>query len=126
VMTVSTDDVMQCLSEIVDPCSVGNRTPMSITEMGLIRSITVGESGEVRIDMRLTAPSCLMVGHFNAEAMSKVSKLPGVTEVKVGFDAGHDWSPDMIVPQAQRRRAQRMELLRTRLREHPAGSQTSV
>jgi ATP-binding protein involved in chromosome partitioning len=125
-MTVSTDDVMQCLSEIVDPCSVGNRTPMSITEMGLIRSITVGENGEVRIDMRLTAPSCLMVGHFNAEATSKISKLPGVTEVKLGFDAGHDWSPDMIAPRAQRRRAQRMQLLRTRLGERPSDSQTSV
>jgi metal-sulfur cluster biosynthetic enzyme len=114
VTTVSVDDVMQCLSEIIDPCSVGNRTPMSITEMGLIRSVTISDAGEVHIDMRLTAPSCLMVGHFSDEASSKISELPGVTGVKLGFDAGHDWSPDMISAEAQGRRAQRLQLLQTR------------
>jgi|SRR6516162_7591354 metal-sulfur cluster biosynthetic enzyme len=113
--TVSLDDVMQCLGEIIDPCSVGNRTPISITDMGLIRSITVSEAGEVRIDMRLTAPSCLMVGHFNDEATSRISKLPGVTDVNLTFDAGHDWSPELLSPKAQSLRTQRLELLRSRL-----------
>jgi metal-sulfur cluster biosynthetic enzyme len=117
--TISSDDVMQCLAEIIDPCSVGNRTPMSITEMGLIRSITVSEAGKVRIDMRLTAPSCLMVGHFNDEARSRISRLPGVTDVKLTFDAGHDWSPDLLSPKAQLQRAQRLELLRSRLEADP-------
>ena len=112
--TVTVDEVMQCLSEIIDPCSVGNRTPMSITEMSLIRSVTISHDGKVQIEMRLTAPSCLMVGHFNDEATSKVSKLPGVTAVKLGFDAGHDWSPDMISAEAQSRRAQRLQLLQTK------------
>ena len=112
--TVSSDDVMQCLGEIIDPCSVGNRTPMSITDMGLIRSISVSETGEVRIDMRLTAPSCLMVGHFNDEATSLISQLPGVTDVKLTFDAGHDWSPDLLSPKAKMQRTQRLELLRSR------------
>jgi metal-sulfur cluster biosynthetic enzyme len=113
--TISSEDVMKCLGEIIDPCSVGNRTPMSITEMGLIRSITVSEEGNVRIDMRLTAPSCLMVGHFNEEASSRISKLPGVTDVKLTFDAGHDWTPDLLSANAQKQRTQRLELLRSRL-----------
>lgn len=115
--TASVDDVMQCLSEIIDPCSVGNRTPMSITEMSLIKTVTISDDGRVQIEMRLTAPSCLMVGHFNDEATSKISKLPGVTAVNVGFDAGHDWSPDMISADAQARRARRLQLLQARYSE---------
>lgn len=118
---VSVDDVMQCLSEIIDPCSVGNRTPMSITEMSLIKTVTISDDGQVQIAMRLTAPSCLMVGHFNDEATSKISKLPGVTTVKLGFDAGHDWSPDMISAEAQGRRAQRLQMLQTRYSAAVAG-----
>ena len=118
--TVSSDEVMQCLGEIIDPCSVGNRTPMSITDMGLIRSISVSAEGAVRVDMRLTAPSCLMVGHFNDEATSKISKLPGVTDVKLTFDAGHDWSPEMLSPKAQQQRTQRLQLLRTRFENDSA------
>lgn len=105
--------VEQCLGEILDPCSVGNRTPMSVTEMGLIRAIDIADNGVVTIAMRLTAPSCLMVGHFNSESIDKVGRLPGVTDVRLTFDSGLDWSPDMIAPAAQERRLQHLELLRS-------------
>jgi metal-sulfur cluster biosynthetic enzyme len=107
----STTDVLECLGEILDPCSVGNRTPMSITEMGLVRDIEITDDGAVSIAMRLTAPSCLMVGHFKDEAAARIGKLDGVTDVSMTYDSGLDWSPDMIEPAAQERRRRHLTLL---------------
>ena len=64
--------------------------------------------------MRLTAPSCLMVGHFKTEATKLIGALAGVTEVTLRTDSGLDWDPSMITPDAQARRAVHLELLRAR------------
>jgi metal-sulfur cluster biosynthetic enzyme len=109
--SVATEEIEACLDKILDPCSVGNRTPMSITEMGLIQSIDVDDDGVVTVAMRLTAPACLMVGFFKDEATALIGKLDGVSEVRLTYDAGLDWSPDMIRPAAQERRRKYLEVL---------------
>lgn len=103
--------VRECLGEILDPCSVGNRTPMSITEMGLISSIDIDDAGVVEVRMRLTAPACLMVGFFNEEAIAKIGRLDGVSDVRLTYDSGLDWTPDLIEPAAQERRRKYLQLM---------------
>jgi metal-sulfur cluster biosynthetic enzyme len=103
--------VRECLGEILDPCSVGNRTPMSITEMGLISSIDISDTGVVDVRLRLTAPACLMVGFFNEEAIAKIGLLDGVSDVRLTYDSGLDWTPDLIEPAAQARRRKYLELM---------------
>lgn len=92
------------LDQVIDPCSVGAGNPMSLVEMGLIDSVALDPAGRCLVRMRLTAPGCLMVGVFREECLARLGALPGVVEVDVEFDAGLDWSPEMLTPEASSRR----------------------
>ena len=105
-------DVRTVLDEIKDPCSVAACVPMGLDEMGIVKAVHVGADGHVDVELRLTSPFCEMIAYMRNEAMAKVGSLPGVTGVSVRHDAGFDWDPDMIAPQAQARRRQRIAMLR--------------
>jgi metal-sulfur cluster biosynthetic enzyme len=97
-------DVRRRLDAIGDPCSVAQGTPMGLDEMGLVRDVRVDADGNVAIDLRLTSPTCVMVGYFRAEAERLVGELPGVRSVQVHWDQGLDWTPADMSRDAQRRR----------------------
>lgn len=50
-----------------------------------------------------------MIGFMKTEEMSKVGEVEGVGSVTVEGDAGLDWSPEMISPEAQKRRREKLE-----------------
>jgi metal-sulfur cluster biosynthetic enzyme len=98
------EQVYDCLRRIHDPCSVASVSPMNLVEMGLIRQVRISDGGEVDVDMRLTAPSCFMVGFMSKETTRLVGELDWVTAVRLNPDEGLDWDPDLIAPEAQQRR----------------------
>jgi len=100
--------VLACLDEIQDPCSVVNGTPMGLVEMGLVGSVDVSGNGDVDICLRLTSPFCEMIGFMKSEAISKIAALGGAGSVNVRCDSGFDWSPDLMSPAARRRRERRL------------------
>lgn len=104
-------EIRQLLDMIGDPCAVAQGIPMGIEEMGLVREVTIDDEGHVEIDLRLSSPSCMMVGYFRVEAERLVLALPEVASVSVKADLGIDWKPEMMRPQARRRRR---EALRAR------------
>ena len=59
---------------------------------------------EVTVGLRLTSPTCLMVGYFCSEIASTLRDLAGDRQVRVTYDLGLDWSPNMIAPEAAERR----------------------
>ena len=89
------EDVRACLSEIIDPCSVGTGLPLNILEMGLLKDIDI-QDGHVAVRLRLTTPMCMLFPHFLDEAQSKVGALPDVESVTCETDAGFDWGPEMM------------------------------
>lgn len=95
--------IRELLNGIVDPCSVSHGVPMGIEEMGLIEKVDI-EDGAVTVHMRLTSPCCLMVGYFATEAKSRIAALPGVRSADLKHDTGFEWRPEMIHPEAERRR----------------------
>ena len=103
--------IRRILDTIKDPCSVANSLPMGLAEMGLIRSIDVGNDGSVVVDLRLTSPFCEMIAFFQNEVMRLVATVPGVTAVRVTNDAGFDWDADMMAPSAKERRRERLAQL---------------
>lgn len=107
------ETIRTVLDEIKDPCSLAAGTPLGLSEMGLVREITVGPGGAVGIDLRLTSPFCHMIGFFKSEAMLRVGSLPGVSSVELRADNGLDWSPNDISPTAQARRAVRLREMET-------------
>lgn len=100
-------DIYRCLEQIIDPCSASSASPMNLVEMGLIREVSIDVIGVVTVQLRLTAPSCFMVGTMTKQAKQLIGRLPGVREVTVISDAGLEWTPDLIAPEtAERRRRQ--------------------
>lgn len=98
------------LDEIVDPCSEARGTDISIVEMGLLKSIDVSD-GHVHIDLRITSPSCMMVGYFIEQAEKRVGSLDGVEEVTLSTDAGMDWREEMMAEEALERRQEHQQAL---------------
>lgn len=106
-------EILRRLDGIHDPCSVASGVPMGLTEMGLVGSVDIGENGDaidVVVNLRLTAPFCHMIPFMQSETIREVSALPGVRSVRVTGDAGLDWTPDLIAPQAQERRRRLLPL----------------
>ena len=111
--------VREQLDDIVDPCSEARGTDISIVEMGLLKSIEVADR-QVHIDLRITSPSCMMVGYFIEEAQKRVGSLDGVEEVTLETDAGMDWREEMMSEDALARRALHQQALADRYEEEQA------
>lgn len=84
------------LDEIKDPCSVAAGTPFGLSEMGLVDEITISDTGDVLVKLRLTSPFCHMIGFFKQEATRRIETLAGINSVELFADNGLDWSPSRI------------------------------
>lgn len=81
--------------------------------MGLLKRIEI-EEGTVHIELRITSPSCMMIGYFIEQAQDRVGELEGVEEVTLETDAGMQWRDDMMTPEAKRRRREHQQALADR------------
>lgn len=99
------------LAGVVDPCSTASVVSMSIVELGLVPDVSL-DQGVLTVHLRLTSPSCMMVGYIAREVEERLSGLEGVGSVVVQPDAGLDWDPSMMDPHVARERGRRLTLLR--------------
>lgn len=107
--------VREQIDEIIDPCSEARGTDISIVEMGLLKKIEV-DDGTVHIELRITSPSCMMVGYFIEQANERVGRLPGVETVTLETDAGFSWRDEMMADDAMERRHTHQQMLAERYR----------
>jgi len=77
----SEDQITEKLRAVIDP-----ELRRSIVELGMVRSIEVGEGGRIEIVVSLTTAGCPIRSHFEQAVAKQVSELDGVTEVAVSFD----------------------------------------
>ena len=108
------EDVISRLHEVIDPCSVATNVPLSIVEMGMVENVDVA-SGNVMVALRMTSPLCHALPYFQMEVERVLAGMPGISEVKCTFDHGGNWQPDNLTTDAQRKLAERRELIRKRL-----------
>jgi ATP-binding protein involved in chromosome partitioning len=81
-MTVPTQEqVTDALRAVIDP-----ELRRSIVDLGMVRSIEIGEDGTVEVIVSLTTPGCPIRSHFEQAVGANVGALAGVTDVGVGFD----------------------------------------
>jgi metal-sulfur cluster biosynthetic enzyme len=92
------DQVFAALDGIHDPCSVATRRPLSIVELGLLVDLAVGPGGDVRVALRATSPSCVLIGSIMEAAETRVRAVPGVRDVAVELDVRSEWSPQRMTP----------------------------
>lgn len=106
----SPEEIKRRLRRVIDPCSASRGTNHDVVEMGLLRSIDV-DGRDVTVSMRLTSPACLMVGQFEKRIEEEVGSLPTVESVALETDAGLEWRPEMMSPEARRRRQEYLDRL---------------
>ncbi len=118
--------VRERLAEVMDPCSVFNRTHLSITDMGLVRDVRI-EQGHVHVSLLLTDPSCLFFFQMGQDIEARLLELDGVESVKVESTSDRWWSEDRMTPEARQRldagRERKWQVLRDmrKAMESPAG-----
>src|SRR5260221_10911991 len=77
----TTDEVSRALAGVTD-----QKIARPITELGMVKNIDVAGDGTVRVDVWLTVAGCPMRDAITREVTAAVSKLDGVSRVRVELD----------------------------------------
>ena len=88
-------DIVLTLKNIYDP-----EIPVNIYDLGLIYNIDFDPSGEVTIQMTLTAPNCPMAEMLVEDVNREVAKVRGVTSVNVMLVFEPAWDRSMMSEEA--------------------------
>ena len=97
------------LDRVVDPCSIATGVPISLAEMGMIKSVT-DDNGAVIVTLRLTSPICWQAANILAMVEENVGALPGVMSIECRLDSASEWMPDMMSAKAWARLRERRPL----------------
>jgi ATP-binding protein involved in chromosome partitioning len=81
----SADAVRSALTGVQDP---EIRRP--ITELGMVKDVAIGQDGAVTVEVYLTVAGCPLRDKITADVTAAVSKVDGVTSVKVELDVMSD------------------------------------
>ncbi|MDQ1015069.1 P-loop NTPase [Streptomyces afghaniensis] len=82
---LTTETVRKALSEVLDP-----EIQRPITDLGMVKEISVGADGAVLVGIYLTVSGCPLREKITADATAAVSALPGVHEVRIELDVMSD------------------------------------
>ena len=83
--------VIEALRTCFDP-----EIPVNIYDLGLIYRVTVGDTGNVEIQMTLTTPYCPAAQSLPPQVEAKAKGVQGVKEVKVSVVWDPPWTPNMM------------------------------
>src|SRR5580698_9655018 len=75
------DQVTQALSGVNDP-----EIHRPITELGMVKHVDVRADGQVLVEVWLTVAGCPLRDTITRDVTAAVTKLPGVTGVRVELD----------------------------------------
>ncbi len=81
----SVDDVRGALAEVQDP-----EINKPITELGMVKDITVGQDGLITVAIYLTVAGCPLKDKITNDTKAAVGTLDGVREVRVELDVMSD------------------------------------
>lgn len=88
--------IVSALKTVFDP-----EIPVNIWDLGMIYKIETEDSGEVKIDMTLTAPGCPAADFITEDVKMKVEAVGGVTSVVVNLVFDPMWDQDMMSDEAK-------------------------
>ncbi len=90
------EGIVKMLKTVYDP-----EIPVDVYELGLIYGINVLDSGDVIIDMTLTAPNCPAADFMIEDVRIKVQSVEGVKSVDVNIVFEPEWNQDMMSEEAK-------------------------
>ncbi|MBQ0080084.1 MAG: DUF59 domain-containing protein [Alistipes sp.] len=89
-------NIVLTLKNIYDP-----EIPVNIYDLGLVYKIDYDPSGDVTIEMTLTAPNCPMADMLVGEVNTQVAKIDGVKNVNVILVFEPEWNYSMLSDEAK-------------------------
>jgi FeS assembly SUF system protein len=90
------DAVIGAIATVYDP-----EIPVNIYELGLIYAIEIAESGDVKVEMTLTAPGCPSAQELPVMVRDAIIKLDGVGDVNVETVWDPPWDPSRMSEDAR-------------------------
>lgn len=90
------EKVVDMLRTVYDP-----EIPVDIYSLGLIYRIELADSGDLVIDMTMTAPSCPMADFIVEDARLKLESIEGVKSVTINVVFEPEWTKDMMSEEAK-------------------------
>ncbi len=90
------EKVVDMLRTVYDP-----EIPVDIYSLGLVYRIDLADSGELTVDMTLTAPNCPMADFILEDVRMKLESIEGVTAVNVNIVFEPEWNQDMMSEEAK-------------------------
>lgn len=88
--------IIAALRGVYDP-----EIPVNIYDLGLIYRIDIAPTGDVGIDMTLTAPACPVAGIMPVMVKDAVAVVDGVGEVIVEIVWDPPWSTELMSDEAK-------------------------
>lgn len=92
----SKEDIIEALKTVSDP-----EIMINVYDMGLIYNIDIADSGDVKIDMTVTAPTCPVAGILPQQAADAVALVEGVGRVEVKIVWEPAWTPERMTDEAK-------------------------
>ncbi len=90
------EKIVAVLKTVFDP-----EIPVNVYDLGLIYKIDVADTGEVAIDMTLTAPNCPAADFIMEDVRQKVESVEGVTGATINLVFEPEWDRDMMSEEAK-------------------------
>ena len=90
------EKVVEMLRTVFDP-----EIPVDIYSLGLIYKIDVKDSGELDVDMTLTAPNCPAADFIVEDARLNLESIDGVRTVNINIVFEPEWTQDMMSEEAK-------------------------
>jgi FeS assembly SUF system protein len=90
------EPIVAALRTVHDP-----EIPVNIYDLGLIYRIDISASGDVAVDMTLTAPACPVAGAMPRMVEDAVAQVEGVGAVRVELVWDPPWTRDRMTEEAR-------------------------
>ena len=88
--------VIEAMRTVYDP-----EIPVNIYDLGLIYTIDIKATGDIYVEMSLTAPGCPVAGEMPGMVSNAVAELEGVGEVETKIVWEPAWTPERMSEDAK-------------------------
>ena len=90
--------VVAALRRVMDP-----ELDLSIVDMGLLDSLSVDQTGNVRIVLLLTTPECPYTTVIGRQVVAEVRRLGGARRIQVRLEPNAEWEPERLTEEGRQR-----------------------
>ena len=93
---INKEEIINLIKTVEDP-----EIPVNLYDLGLIYNIEIDNNNNINIDMTLTNPNCPVAGSMPESVGKAVSKIEGISSIKVELVWEPQWSKDMMSEDAK-------------------------